>query len=429
MTSSRPIPLMKKEMDIFEQPKMQNNYESYTMEKVTSINGGSDPLEFRLTGSGKDYMSLRKHYIVLDVQLLTSARGRLQEADQTTPVNNFIHTLWNDIKVTVNGTVISPKEENYSYKAYLNSLLSFGPDAHKTQGGASLFYKDTAGHMNATDDTNPGAIARRSHSKRSRQFQMMAPLDIDLFSAGRVLPNGCDISIKLTRNKPEFSLMIPDGDGRIIDIKTAELIIFKPKLTTSTQLGHADVFERSLATYPIKRTEVQTSVIEAGVKSKTVSNLSIGQLPRRCYIGLVSNDAYNGARNMNPFNFEHYDLTYIALTLDGQLKPNIPLTPDFTNNLFIQSYMSLFAATGKYNVDESIDITRLEYKDGYCLYGFDLSSDQSADADYMDSIKDGNFVIDLRFSMKTPHAVNVVVLFEYDSVIRLDRARKVTLDY
>ena len=64
---------MKKEMDIFEPPKMQNNYESYTMERVTSINGGSDPLEFRITGSGKDYMSLRKHYLVLDVQILTSA--------------------------------------------------------------------------------------------------------------------------------------------------------------------------------------------------------------------------------------------------------------------------------------------------------------------------------------------------------------------
>ena len=91
--------------------------------------------------------------------------------------------------------------------------------------------------------------------------------------------------------------------------------------------------------------------------------------------------------------------------------------------------MSLFTATGKYNVDEAIDITRTEYPDGYCLYGFDLSSDQSADASYFDSIKTGNFVIDLKFSASTPKAINVVALFEYDSVIRLDRSRKPQLDY
>jgi len=430
MTSTtRPIPLMKRELDLFEPPRMQNNYEGYTVERVTSINGGSDPLEFRLNGSGNDYMALRQHYLVLHVRLLSATGTALIAGDLTTPVNNFIHSLWNDIKVTMNGTVISPKEENYAYKAYMNNLLSFGPDALDTKGACGLFYKDTAGVMDAVDDTNEGATARQEHSAASRTFEVLAPLDIDLFAAGRVLPNGCDITVKLTRNKPEFSLMIPDGLGRKIDIKKAELVIIKPKLTPATALGHAASFERNVATYPFRRTEIQTAVVEAGIKSKTISNLCAGQLPRRVFIGLVSNLAYNGSRVHNPFNFEHFNLNYMALTLDGHLKPNIPLTPNFTDRHYLESYMSLFTATGKYNVDEAINITRQEYPNGYCIYGFDLSSDQSADAAYFDGVKTGNFVIDLKFSEATPRAINVVVLFEYDSVIRLDRSRKPQLDY
>ena len=91
--------------------------------------------------------------------------------------------------------------------------------------------------------------------------------------------------------------------------------------------------------------------------------------------------------------------------------------------------MSLFMATGKFNRDEGLIISRSDYPHGYTLYGFDLSSDQSADALYFDTIKSGNFKVDLKFAASTPHAINVVFLLEFDNVIRIDRSRRVVLDY
>jgi hypothetical protein len=122
-------------------------------------------------------------------------------------------------------------------------------------------------------------------------------------------------------------------------------------------------------------------------------------------------------------------LNHIALTLDGEQKPNVPLTPNFGEGLYLESYMSLFFATGKLNLDEGLIISRSEYANGYTLFGFDLSSDLSADALHFDTIKSGNFKLDLKFARATPHSINVVVRLEFDSVIRIDRNRSVIPDY
>ena len=426
--SGTSIPVVKRELDIFQRQHQQINFDTYKVEKILPVNACTDPLEFKITGSGEDYIWPKIHYLLLHVKLTKKDGSDLDEDDKTTPVNNFIQSLWNEVRVTINGTVITPKDENYAYKALFEKLLSFGDCAMNSQGESGLFIKDTAGQMDDVDGNN-GAVARRRYIAESKTLELLCPLSIDLFQQGQVLPNGCDISIKLIRNSPEFSLMMPDDVGRKIEMPVAELLVVKPKLSTPTSLAHIKAFQRDMAVYPIRRCETKTAVIEKGVLSKSMSNICTGQLPRRVFVGLVSNEAYNGHRSQNPFNFHHYHLNYIALTLDGEQKPNVPLTPNFGEGLYLESYMSLFFATGKLNLDEGLIISRSEYANGYTLFGFDLSSDLSADALHFDTIKSGNFKLDLKFARATPHSINVVVRLEFDSLVRIDRGRSVILDY
>lgn len=428
-STAAPIPVVKRELDLFETVHKQVNYAGYKWEEIFPVNGGTDPLEFKMTGSGEDYVWPVMHYLKLNAKITQTDGTVLEAGDKTAPINNWMQSLWNDVIVTINGTVVTPKDENYAYKAYIQKLLSFGDCAMESQGKAALFIKDTAGAMDDVADQNLGANERRAYIAQSKIVELICPLNIDLFQQGQVLPNGCDISIKLIRNRPEFSLMIPDADGRKIDMPVATLLLVKPRLSTSTLLAHAAAFQRHMATYPIRRCQTHTAVIEQGVLSKTLSNICTGQLPRRVVVGLVSNEAYNGHRTKNPFNFHHYNLNYIALSLDGEQRPNIPLTPNFENELYLDSYLSLFMATGKLNRDEGLIISRTEYSQGYTLYAFDLSTDLSADSLHSDTINTGNFKIDLKFARETPHSINIVVLLEFDSVIRLDRNRSVILDY
>ena len=103
--------------------------------------------------------------------------------------------------------------------------------------------------------------------------------------------------------------------------------------------------------------------------------LFTGQLPSRLVIGCVDNDALNVHYVKNSFNFKHYTFNEISLHLDWHTQPFKPLKPNFDNHQYIQAYISLFSGTGKETRDESNDIAREQYPNGYALYALDLSPD------------------------------------------------------
>jgi len=87
-----------------------------------------------------------------------------------------------------------------------------------------------------------------------------------------------------------------------------------------------------------------------------------GQLPSRLVIGLVSNQAFSGHAESNPFNFQHFNLNEIALYLDGQQQYAIrPIQLDYERGLYMKAYDSMFAGTGKLCKDEGLYINRDDY--------------------------------------------------------------------
>jgi len=59
----------------------------------------------------------------------------------------------------------------------------------------------------------------------------------------------------------------------------------------------------------------------------------------RLVIGLVDNDTFNGTKDKNPFNFQHFNIVEISVYCDGQLQYGMkPLTTDFTSNLLCERF-------------------------------------------------------------------------------------------
>ena len=102
---------------------------------------------------------------------------------------------------------------------------------------------------------------------------------------------------------------------RIVDCK---LHVRKVRLSPSVFVAHAKALEKGNAKYPIKRTVCKTFTIPAGNLDASQESLFSGQLPTRIVIGCVQNRGFNGAYNLNPFNFEHFNLTQVKIHLDGQ---------------------------------------------------------------------------------------------------------------
>ncbi|MEG7523508.1 MAG: hypothetical protein M3H12_10465 [Chromatiales bacterium] len=77
---------------------------------------------------------------------MTRASGAdLDAADPMGPVNNWLHSLFSQVDVYLNGTLATPSTTTYPYRAYIDTLLSYGDDAKATQLTSQMWCKDTAG--------------------------------------------------------------------------------------------------------------------------------------------------------------------------------------------------------------------------------------------------------------------------------------------
>ena len=251
----------------------------------------------------------------------------------------------------------------------------------------------------------------------------------DLFYQPRLLLNGVDLRLKLTRNKDAFTLMSAAAGNYRIVITKASLFVRKVRPAPSVLLGHTQALTRTNAKYPLQRVDVRTFTIPSGSRQGNLDNVVLGSLPSMCLIGLVTNKTYNGAYEENPFNFKHFDVDHLSLLVDGRQVPATALRPDFTNNLYARSYTGLYQAIGKLGQDEGPSISYSDYGKGFTLYGFDLSSDLSSTQDHFNLVKQGNIRIDIRFKNALTETVNLVLYLVNQTVLEIDKSRTVIYDY
>jgi hypothetical protein len=163
-----------------------------------------------------------------------------------------------------------------------------------------------------------------------------------------------------------------------------------------------------------------------------LANAFSGQLPKRLVYGLVRNDAYNGTYELNPFNFQHCNVTQTAVYVNGKCHPTIPFAPVYTgdNKNWLREYRTLYDTMGIFHGDKSFGITIDEFPNGYCLYALDLTPNQKSwDGSTVNLIRKGDVRIDFQFGVDVPHAMTCLMFAEYDNLMEIDNDRNVILTY
>ena len=202
---------VKSELDIFAVPPTQTSIEDgrwVEHQPLTSLDSGG-PIEFVIPGTGDAYLDLANTYLLIRAKVVRGVGTDLAADTPVAPVNNWLHSLFSQVDVYLNDTLVTPSSNTYPFRAYVDTVLSYGAEAKNTQLTSQLWYKDTAGHMDATtvDGGNTGLIERQRHIAESRIVEMMGRLHVDLFLQDRSLLNGVSVKIRLVRSKDAFSLM------------------------------------------------------------------------------------------------------------------------------------------------------------------------------------------------------------------------------
>ena len=140
---------------------------------------------------------------------------------------------------------------------------------------------------------------------------------------------------------------------------------------------------------------------------------------------MMDNDSYNGNYEKNPFNFQHYNLTQIGISVNGEEVPFKPLKLNSDDKLIVTAYNTLFSGTGKFhgNCGSIIKIIQRDTRSIVADFTpFEIG-------DNFDLKAEGTLSIDLVFKSPLAATINVLVHAEYDNVIEIDSNRNAIKDW
>ena len=395
----------------------------------------SGPITFLSPGT-EDYVDLSKTILVVRAKV-TKADGTNLDADEKVGVvNNFLHSLFKQVDVYLKEKQVTQAMGTYSYRSYLETLLNYGPSAKESQLTAALFYKDTAGKMDVADPTlrdgNKGLKARYTFSKTSGVIELAGPVFCDVFFTERLLLSFVDLKVVLNRNGNEFCLMASEDDADYrVKLTEAYLKIRKVKVNPSITMAHEIALKKGPAIYPIRRVECKSFIIPAGNPSLMKDNVFSGLVPKTFVFGLVESEAFNGAYKKNPYNFQHFNISSVGLSVNGEAMPFKPIQLSFgaANSRFIEAFCTLFSGTGKMYFNNGNDISRDEFPNGNAIFAFDLTADMCGSSPHFNTVQRGNLAVDIKFSVAPATAVSLVCYGEFENLIQIDAERNVIYDY
>ena len=410
----------KGEIDLFSVPPTQQSLERgrwIGYAPLSSVENTDSPINFLVTGTD-EYIDLSKTILTVTGKIVKDNESVLDGANQTSvaPVNNFLHSLFKQVDVYLNGKQVTPAMGTYPYRAYIETLLNYDVSAKESQFSSALYYKDTATQMDeggslpsskeityveadTGDGTaqpkkvsipvpgtgNQGFAKRSKFIQNSKQFVLSGPIFADIFMTDRLLLNMMDLRVVLNRSSNAFCLMDLSSGTTVkpkVQLSHVELKIRKVKLDQAVSDGIERMLKQTPALYPIRRVECKILTVPQNLPTTRQDNIFSGLIPKMFVVGFVTANAAGGVYGKNPYNFAHFGVTSLSLTANGeeipfkQLTLKYPKDPDGKIDTtageddaldFDEAYNTLFSGTGKIYSNAGLDIDRDDYPGGVCI--------------------------------------------------------------
>ena len=469
----------KSEIDLFSVPPTQQSLERgrwIGYAPLSSVENTDSPINFLVTGTD-EYIDLSKTILTVTGKIVKDNESVLDGANQTNvaPVNNFLHSLFKQVDVYLNGKQVTPAMGTYAYRAYIETLLNYDVSAKESQFSSALYYKDTATKMDEggslpssktityveTGGQNPGpaknvsipvpgtgnqGFAKRSKFiQNSKQFVLSGPIFADIFMSDRLLLNMLDLRVVLNRSNNAFCLMDLSSGTAVkpkVQLSHVELKIRKVKLDQAVSDGIERMLKQTPALYPIRRVECKILTVPSNLPSTRQDNIFSGLIPKTFVAGFVTAKAAGGSYGKNPYNFAHFGVTSLSLTANGeeipfkQLTLKYPKKEDGTIDTtagedddldFDEAYNTLFSGTGKIYSNAGLDIDRDDYPGGFALYAFDLTPDMCKSSQYFNTVQRGSLSLALTFQSQS-EPLALVCYGDFENVIKIDAERNAIYD-
>ena len=114
------------QLDLFLVPPSQTSLEdgSFTEYHPVSMLTFAGPIEFTISAENSNYIDLANSFLYVRASVTTSNGADLAKTAEIAPECNFLHMLWSQVNVYLNGSLVTQSNNNYPYRAYIENLIS-----------------------------------------------------------------------------------------------------------------------------------------------------------------------------------------------------------------------------------------------------------------------------------------------------------------
>jgi hypothetical protein len=236
LTESSTFPAQAYAQSFFAKLPTDSRFLQCTYQKIVpSTSPNSDTLIFSF-----EKYEAANIYLIQDTNLqvtitIKKADGTLPDK-KVAPVNNFLHSLFHTVRLTINDVAINITPGLYHYKAYISNCLTYSGAEKATHLQCQGWSTDTAGHMGPVE-SNEGWKDRLqnfrkdyvpSNPARKGGYTVFGRLMHDLVSCETGLPPGTKIKLELERASDKFFLMSEKGDNEQYYVELSNVCLYVP---------------------------------------------------------------------------------------------------------------------------------------------------------------------------------------------------------
>lgn len=341
------------------------------------------------------------------------------------PIEMVGRTFIRQLKVQVGNEEVYDSGTLYPYRAYIAEELST-PVAAKESLAASSGYSNTKVW---NDKADKGFAHRAALIANSQTVQLMSRLDFDLANQPLLLLNNTSLMFTIYRATDDFLMEYRDdkpGRARLV-IDSLKLFVRTVEVQPSLNLQVYKTLETKPVQYALRKTEIRSCYLTVG-RTEFDHSLFSGVVPRRLTLGMVSSKAFTGTLATSPFNFRPFNVRELVVTAGGQQYPATAYRMDFTAKKCMRPYLDLYDALGAHRTSaQTPGISFERWLSGWTFFIVTLSAGGEEMGGF-ELVRGGTTSIHLTFSTALTEAVELIALGEFDSVLSIDRDRRVFTD-
>ena len=422
------------QLSLFTIPPADLSMASYRIVPIQTYTTGINPVEFQVDPQ-EDYVDLSRSFFEIELALNLANGNKVVEATRLWPTNNLAHTLFKQINVRLNGTLISPQTETYHYKAYLETLLNYrrqdGETMLKPQGWYSALEFPAGLTANNTNTEGEGHEAFQALSSNQQASVKLMKAEqsnytdgkrhvlrftphIEVFHLNKLLVPGVQIGIQLYFNSPNLFLNGVNVARRLTheNVKV-RIYLCQVRLNPSVyrELMTKMSVNRTIVAYPTVRSEIRSFNMQENQQRYECNNLFQGRIPNRVIVGLVLSEAFTGNVARDPFCFQKFGVSSIRQLVRGEEYPYETL--EFVQDL--RGYYRFLQTTGCLCKHQGNMVRREDWGEGKncTLFVFDNAANGCLDSPVLNPKQSGELQIVLNFGVPPGENITVILYGEF----------------